>query len=81
MFVFSQGTLAADKNEILFSEFNINYNNEPPVCRKGTVLIWQKVMLPGSTRKMGVRERESLCHPEFVFLLPVCRVTAAASTS
>ncbi|XP_038628983.1 probable tRNA(His) guanylyltransferase isoform X4 [Tachyglossus aculeatus] len=38
-----KGTLAADKNEILFSEFNINYNNEPPMYRKGTVLIWQKV--------------------------------------
>nr|XP_054345080.1 probable tRNA(His) guanylyltransferase isoform X2 [Pongo pygmaeus]XP_054345081.1 probable tRNA(His) guanylyltransferase isoform X2 [Pongo pygmaeus]XP_054345082.1 probable tRNA(His) guanylyltransferase isoform X2 [Pongo pygmaeus] len=38
-----QGTLAADKNEILFSEFNINYNNEPLMYRKGTVLIWQKV--------------------------------------
>ncbi|TEA36010.1 hypothetical protein DBR06_SOUSAS810141 [Sousa chinensis] len=38
-----QGTLTADKNEILFSEFNINYNNEPLMYRKGTVLIWQKV--------------------------------------
>ncbi|XP_027794500.1 probable tRNA(His) guanylyltransferase isoform X2 [Marmota monax] len=38
-----QGTLAADKNEILFSEFKINYNNEPLMYRKGTVLIWQKV--------------------------------------
>ncbi|PNI72211.1 THG1L isoform 3, partial [Pan troglodytes] len=28
--------------EILFSEFNINYNNEPLMYRKGTVLIWQK---------------------------------------
>ncbi|XP_013364273.1 PREDICTED: probable tRNA(His) guanylyltransferase isoform X2 [Chinchilla lanigera] len=38
-----KGTLAADKNEILFSQFNINYNNEPLMYRKGTVLIWQKV--------------------------------------
>ncbi|KAM4826958.1 putative tRNA(His) guanylyltransferase isoform 2-T2 [Thomomys bottae] len=38
-----QGTLAADKHEILFSEFNINYNNEPLMYRKGTVLTWQKV--------------------------------------
>ncbi|KAM6056340.1 putative tRNA(His) guanylyltransferase isoform 2-T2 [Chlamydotis macqueenii] len=38
-----QGTLAGDKNEILFSEFNINYNNEPLMYRKGTVLIWQKM--------------------------------------
>ncbi|XP_015272928.1 PREDICTED: probable tRNA(His) guanylyltransferase isoform X2 [Gekko japonicus] len=38
-----QGTLAGDKNEILFSEFSINYNNEPLMYRKGTVLVWQKV--------------------------------------
>ncbi|XP_048884618.1 probable tRNA(His) guanylyltransferase [Brienomyrus brachyistius] len=38
-----KGTVTADKNEILFSEFNINYNNEPPLYRKGTVLIWEKV--------------------------------------
>ncbi|XP_061473477.1 probable tRNA(His) guanylyltransferase isoform X2 [Rhineura floridana] len=37
-----QGTLAGDKNEILFSQFNINYNNEPLIYRKGTVLVWQK---------------------------------------
>lgn len=38
-----QGTLAADKNEILFSEFDINYNNESALHRKGTTLIWEKV--------------------------------------
>ncbi|KAH7390747.1 tRNAHis guanylyltransferase-domain-containing protein [Phaeosphaeria sp. MPI-PUGE-AT-0046c] len=32
------GTYAADKNEILFKEFGINYNNEPECFRKGTVL-------------------------------------------
>ncbi|CAH6786484.1 probable tRNA(His) guanylyltransferase [Phodopus roborovskii] len=38
-----KGTLAGDKNEILFSQFHINYNDEPPMYRKGTVLLWQKV--------------------------------------
>ena len=33
-----KGTLAADKNEILFSRFKINYNNEPEICRKGSVV-------------------------------------------
>ncbi|XP_033830531.1 probable tRNA(His) guanylyltransferase isoform X2 [Periophthalmus magnuspinnatus] len=37
-----KGTLAADKNEILFSEFDINYNNESLLHRKGTALIWEK---------------------------------------
>ncbi|KAI8479774.1 tRNA-histidine guanylyltransferase 1-like [Branchiostoma belcheri] len=36
-------TFSADKNEILFSEFGINYNNEPEIYKKGTVLVWKKV--------------------------------------
>ncbi|XP_059159345.1 probable tRNA(His) guanylyltransferase [Physella acuta] len=37
-----KGTLSGDKNEILFSEFNINYNNLPELYRKGSVLIRPK---------------------------------------
>lgn len=33
-----KGTLAADKNEILFSQFNINYNNEPEIFKKGSMI-------------------------------------------
>ena len=33
-----KGTVASDKNEILFSRLGINYNNEPLVYRKGTVV-------------------------------------------
>ncbi|MCJ1486149.1 tRNA-His guanylyltransferase [Schaereria dolodes] len=33
-----QGTLAADKNEILFSRFKLNYNLEPDIFKKGSVL-------------------------------------------
>jgi tRNA(His) guanylyltransferase len=32
------GTLASDKNEILFSRFGINYNNEPEIYKKGSVV-------------------------------------------
>ncbi|KAK4084484.1 uncharacterized protein Triagg1_964 [Trichoderma aggressivum f. europaeum] len=32
------GTLAADKNEILFSRFKINYNNEPEIFKKGSIV-------------------------------------------
>jgi tRNA(His) guanylyltransferase len=32
------GTLAADKNEILFSRFGINYNREPEIFKKGSVI-------------------------------------------
>lgn len=37
-----KGTLAKDKNEILFSDFGINYNNEPEQFRKGTTLLKAK---------------------------------------
>ncbi|KAK3984388.1 tRNA guanylyltransferase [Cladorrhinum sp. PSN332] len=33
-----KGTLAADKNEILWSKFNVNYNNEPAIYKKGSVV-------------------------------------------
>lgn len=72
-FYFSQGTLAADKNEILFSEFNINYNNEPLMYRKGTVLIWEKVMLL-CPKKNGGQKDKSLCSSQALScLLHVCR--------
>lgn len=32
-----------DKNELLFSQFNTNYNNLPPMYRKGTVVVWDTV--------------------------------------
>uniref|UniRef100_A0A0B6ZC82 tRNA(His) guanylyltransferase n=2 Tax=Arion vulgaris TaxID=1028688 RepID=A0A0B6ZC82_9EUPU len=37
-----KGTFASDKNELLFSEFNTNYNNLPELYRKGTVIIAHK---------------------------------------
>ncbi|KAI8973236.1 Thg1 C terminal domain-containing protein [Mycotypha africana] len=33
------GTFAKDKNEILFTEFGINYNNIEPIYRKGSTII------------------------------------------
>ncbi|KAF4517210.1 hypothetical protein B566_EDAN005264 [Ephemera danica] len=37
------GTFSSDKNEILFSKFGINYNNEPEMFRKGTVIVRSKL--------------------------------------
>lgn len=34
-----KGTLSSDKNELLFSDFRINYNNLSELYRKGTILI------------------------------------------
>ena len=42
-----RGTQASEKNEILFSEFGLNYNNEPPMFRKGTVLVRKLCKTPG----------------------------------
>ena len=38
-----RGTFSGDKNELLFSKFGINYNNESDLVKKGTVLIRKKV--------------------------------------
>lgn len=35
------GTLSSDKNEILFKEFGINYNTEPEIFKKGTIIMRQ----------------------------------------
>ncbi|KAI6250929.1 tRNA(His) guanylyltransferase [Erysiphe necator] len=37
------GTLAADKHEILFSRFKINYSKEPEIYKKGTIVIYDPV--------------------------------------
>lgn len=36
---FLKGTLSSDKNEILWSKFGINYNNEPEIFKKGTIVL------------------------------------------
>lgn len=51
----SQGTLAADKHEMLFSRFQMNYNDEPEIFRKGSVIYRNvqhahKILPPGLTR-------------------------------
>ena len=44
------GTFSADKNEILFSKFNINYNNLPAMYRKGTILLRKRIKVPTSEK-------------------------------
>jgi tRNA(His) 5'-end guanylyltransferase len=40
-----QGTVSSDKNEILFSTYGINYNNEPAMYRKGSVVFREVINL------------------------------------
>ncbi|KAL1962537.1 hypothetical protein VTN77DRAFT_9412 [Rasamsonia byssochlamydoides] len=47
-----QGTVSSDKNEILFKRFGINYNNEPEIFKKGSVVYRQyQLEDPTSTSK------------------------------
>ncbi|GAA5894396.1 hypothetical protein JCM8208_006222 [Rhodotorula glutinis] len=36
-----RGTISSQKQEILFSQFGINYNNLEPMFRKGSMVIWE----------------------------------------
>uniref|UniRef100_A0A182W2D9 Probable tRNA(His) guanylyltransferase n=1 Tax=Anopheles minimus TaxID=112268 RepID=A0A182W2D9_9DIPT len=49
-----QGTLASDKNELLFSQFGINYNNEPVIYRKGTILLPKSVYVKDKKQRLIV---------------------------
>lgn len=48
------GTFSADKHEILFSDFKINYNNEPEIFKKGTILLRKRIKHPFSGKLMQV---------------------------
>jgi len=58
-----KGTVSGDKNEILFSEFGVNYNNEPNQLKKGTTIIKrkEKIDLPDGEHKMRTRTLELDC--------------------
>jgi tRNA(His) guanylyltransferase len=43
------GTVSADKNELLFKRFGINYTNLPAMYRKGTILAWEEDTTPTTT--------------------------------
>jgi tRNA(His) guanylyltransferase len=49
-----RGTVSADKNEILFSEFGINYNSLPAMFRKGTILMTKQIKVDGEKKKKVV---------------------------
>ncbi|CAG8521424.1 11220_t:CDS:2 [Acaulospora morrowiae] len=38
-----KGTVSSEKNELLFSQFNINYNHLPEMYRKGSVIIRREI--------------------------------------
>ncbi|KAF2638245.1 Thg1-domain-containing protein [Massarina eburnea CBS 473.64] len=61
------GTVSSDKNEILFSRFGINYNNEPDIFKKGSVIY--RDFFPIASEKSPVLQTASktpppLSHPQ-----------------
>ncbi|XP_002066484.2 probable tRNA(His) guanylyltransferase [Drosophila willistoni] len=62
-----RGTFSADKNELLFQEFGINYNNMPAMYRKGTILMRKRLELqPGDkTRQVIVPLHDDLISSKF----------------
>ncbi|KAK4147786.1 Thg1 C terminal domain-containing protein [Dichotomopilus funicola] len=57
-----KGTYAADKNEILFSRFGINYNNEPEMYKKGSVVFRDYELVEPGTHDTAT-EADNLAEP------------------
>ncbi|KFY45825.1 hypothetical protein V494_00744 [Pseudogymnoascus sp. VKM F-4513 (FW-928)] len=57
------GTLAADKNEILFSRFGMNYNNELNIYKKGSIVFRDYELVEAATSSPALNE-EALTGPE-----------------
>ncbi|KAL7034899.1 hypothetical protein ACKWTF_008165 [Chironomus riparius] len=61
-----RGTVSSDKNELLFSEFGINYNKLPAMYRKGTILLTKQIKIDESrTRKIVIPIYDDLIKEKF----------------
>lgn len=62
-----RGTFSADKNEILFADFGMNYNNEPAIFRKGTTLLRKQIRIPNTdkTRQLVIPFYEDMIGNQF----------------
>jgi tRNA(His) guanylyltransferase len=66
-----KGSLSADKNELLFSQFGINYNNEDAMFRKGSFLVreeFDEPIVDTRTNEQTVRRRRrvSVLHIDII---------------
>ncbi|KAK8000359.1 hypothetical protein PG990_012959 [Apiospora arundinis] len=48
-----KGTLSKDKNELLYSKFHMNYNNEPEIFKKGSVVFRDYELVEPGSDKVG----------------------------
>jgi tRNA(His) guanylyltransferase len=53
---FLKGTVSGDKNEILWSKFGINYNNEPEMYKKGSVVFREYALEDEASTRGSVKE-------------------------
>lgn len=60
-----KGTVSSDKNEMLFHDFGINYNNELPIFRKGTILLRKNIIENGRTKKIIEKIADDLIGDQF----------------
>ncbi|KAI8055338.1 putative tRNA guanylyltransferase-like protein [Syncephalis plumigaleata] len=65
-----RGTFSADKNELLFTRFNVNYNTLPAIYRKGSILVWERenieVMTPKGEPTTRVKKVIRLRHEDMI---------------
>ncbi|CAI5760165.1 unnamed protein product [Candida verbasci] len=52
------GTISSDKHEILFKECDINYNNEPEMFKKGTILVKQFDNYEMQSNNLTIRQKQ-----------------------
>lgn len=59
-----RGTVSSDKNEILFSQFGINYNKEPEMFKKGTVIYrdLQEDIIASRDSRLSSRQQDRVKH-------------------
>jgi tRNA(His) guanylyltransferase len=57
-------TLSGDKNELLFTQFQINYTTIDERYRKGSVLLWEKT--PRSESSMRYHKRLLILHVDMI---------------
>lgn len=63
--VYLLGTVSSEKNEILFSKCGINYNNEPEMFKKGTVIVrerpqWSAGTSVSNPSELSLRQKQRL---------------------
>ncbi|WFD00986.1 tRNA(His) guanylyltransferase [Malassezia yamatoensis] len=54
-----KGTYSKDKHEILFQRFGINYDKLPALFRKGTTLVYSRILAP--SRPINSKPKTELC--------------------